>query len=119
MSTGSWEWPITPRDQEHATRVALMRPIPYEGTAGIEHKVSSQEAEATQRGTALSLNISSGGMLLLMDNRGPEVGQVLRIRLPAAIQLAAIPTLGEVRWVRSVPFPGHQGLQFVGLRFLF
>jgi hypothetical protein len=71
-------------------------------------------------GKALSLNISNGGMLVLMDH-APEVEQVLKVLVPTPTSLAGTPTLAEVRWTRRVPFGkqnGH-GTYFVGLKFIF
>jgi hypothetical protein len=75
---------------------------------------------STQSGQALSLNISSGGMLLLMD-QSPEVTQVLKVYVPTPILLAGTPTLAEVRWTKRLPLgkPGGVGMHFVGLRFMF
>jgi hypothetical protein len=92
-----------------------MRPIPYEMTPSAE-----VPALAARVGKVLSLNISSGGMLVLMD-QPPEIGQVLRILVPTPILESETPTLAEVRWTRRMPFeqPDGNGTHFVGLRFMF
>ena len=108
-----WEWPIVPSQQQHSERVALLRPIPYELTAPL-----AQEPPLGRQGHALSLNISSGGMLVLMD-LVPPVEWVLKIRVPTPLALVETPTLAEVRWVRKIPFGGQNGLSLVGLKFLF
>lgn len=115
-----WDWSVTPYDTKHADRVAIMREIPFEST----HMVEEDEQEAMpatvhhgRRGKALSLNMSPGGMLLLMDWR-PEHEQVLRLQVPAGVQYLRTPTLAEVRWTRDVPFPGPHTLCFVGIKFL-
>ncbi len=117
-----WDWSIIPFDTEHADRVALMREIPFESTQMIEIQVDELQGAPSPdqpglRGKALSLNMSPGGILLLMDWR-PEQDQVLRLQVPAGVQHLQTPTLAEVRWTRDVPFPGHHNLCFVGLKFL-
>ncbi len=113
MTSDQWDWPIVSNHQKHSERVALLRPISYELTAPLEH-----EPPRPRRGKALSLNISSGGMLLLMD-QAPTVEQVIKIKVPTPIAMTETPTLAEVRWIRSAPFSTTSQLSFVGLKFLF
>lgn len=115
MAQMEWEWSMTDNQQSHSERVALLRPIPYEITTPIEGPAAS-----TQSGKALSLNISRGGMLVLMD-QAPDVKQVLKVYVPTPITFAETPTLAEVRWTRKMPFgmPNAQGAYFVGLKFMF
>ena len=118
MSNG-WEWSTAPNQQQHQQRIALMREIYYEmSSLPGEEDILSQEQRVEEQGKALSLNISSGGMLLLIES-APQVDRVLRVHVPTPITKAKTPTLAEVRWVRKVPFPMHNGLYFVGLKFLF
>ena len=72
------------------------------------------------QGKALSVNISSGGMLLVMQ-QAPGIEQVLKVHVPTPTSLAETPTLAEVRWTRKIPFGRHNGdgLYFVGLKFMF
>ena len=101
--------------ENHSERAALLRPIPYEMTAPIEDLTKSAST-----GKALSLNISSGGMLVLMD-RAPQVEQVLKVYVPTPVTIAETPTLAEVRWTRKLPFGrvNGDGAYFVGLKFMF
>jgi hypothetical protein len=71
-------------------------------------------------GKALSLNISSGGMLVLME-QAPDVNQVLKVNVPTPVTVAETPTLAEVRWARRVPFGKGigDGPYLVGLKFMF
>ena len=110
-----WDWPILPNHQKHSERVALLRPIVYEITAPI----NDASAQSVQ-GKALSVNISSGGMLLLMDI-APNIEQVLKVYVPTPITLTETPTLAEVRWTRKLPFGRLKESEsfFVGLKFLF
>lgn len=77
-------------------------------------------SDSAASGKALSLNISSGGMLVLMDH-APEVEQVLKVLVPTPTSSAGTPTLAEVRWTRKLPFGAsrNDGAYFVGLKFLF
>lgn len=106
---------MTDCQENHSERAALLRPIQYEMTVPVEGP-----AAANQSGRALSLNISRGGMLVLMD-RPPAIDQVLKIYVPTPITAAETPTLAEVRWTRKLPFGQSQSAApyFVGLKFMF
>ena len=110
-----WEWPMTDSQKSHSERAALLRPILYEMTTPVEAPAAS-----TQSGKALSLNISSGGMLVLMD-QVPAIEQVMKVYVPTPISMAETPTLAEVRWIRKLPFgkSNGNGAYFVGLKFMF
>ena len=111
-------WPHGPQGR---ARVVMMREIFYEVTSLISHDGGHDGGNGDDPGgqheKALSLNISSGGMLLLMA-RPPGIERAVRVHDPAPVRRASTPTLAEVRWVRSVPFGPHSGLSLVGLRFL-
>lgn len=115
MAQMEWEWPMTDSQESHSERAALLRPIPYEMTAPMDNPTSS-----VLGGKALSLNISNGGMLVLMDH-APDIEQVLKVYVPTPITIAETPTLAEVRWTRKLPFgkPNGNGAYFVGLKFMF
>ena len=109
-----WEWPMTDSQKSHSERAALLRPILYEMTTPVEDPSASIHS-----GKALSLNISSGGMLVLMD-QVPAIEQVLKVYVPTPITAAETPTLAEVRWTRRLPFgKTNGGAYFVGLKFMF
>ena len=115
MAQTEWEWQMRDSHENHSERAALLRPIPYEMTSPAEgYGVPSRG------GKALSLNISSGGMLVLMD-QAPDVEQVLKVYVPTPITIAETPTLAEVRWTRKLPFgkSNGNGAYFVGLKFMF
>ncbi len=115
MAQTEWEWPMTNCQESQSERAALLRPIPYEMTALVDGPTTP-----VRGGKALSLNISSGGMLVLMD-QAPDVEQVLKIYVPTPISVAETPTLAEVRWTRKLPFSraNGSGAYFVGLKFMF
>jgi len=110
-----WEWPMTDSQKSHSERAALLRPILYEMTTPVEGPAASSRS-----GKALSLNISSGGMLVLMDQI-PAIEQVMKVYVPTPISMAETPTLAEVRWTRKLPFgkPSGDGAYLVGLKFMF
>lgn len=113
-----WEWPIKDSHENHSERAALLRPIVYEMTSPEQCEQGSNLL--VMDGTALSLNISSGGMLVLMD-KAPDIEQVLKVYVPTPIAIAETPTLAEVRWTRKFPFEMSNGhsVYFVGLKFMF
>ena len=115
MTQTEWEWPMTDCQKSHSERAALLRPILYEMTTPAEATATS-----AQSGKALSLNISSGGMLVLMD-QAPDVNQVLKVYVPTPVAVAETPTLAEVRWARRLPFGQGTGTgpYLVGLKFMF
>ena len=116
MGQNEWEWPIMTNLQKHSERVALLRPIPFEMTAPIHDPIA-----ITRQGKALSVNISSGGMLILMD-QAPAIEQVMKVYVPTPTAAVETPTLAEVRWTRRIPFGranGNSGTYFVGLKFMF
>jgi hypothetical protein len=123
-------WPVSPSPEQHRERYSLMRSIPYEVTAiieglGLEDDDDDEETllgpQVTEgrHGNALSLNICSGGMLLLMDG-APRMESVVKLHVPTPIPTAKTPTLAEVRWVRRLPFEdgGDRNLYFVGMKFI-
>src|SRR5574341_387625 len=99
-------WTVAPSPQQHRERYSLMRTIPYEVTTRIEESEDEDdEAEMLlgpkvtvgHNGKALSLNICSGGMLLLMEG-APRLDCVIKLHVPTPILSARTPTLAEVRW---------------------
>jgi hypothetical protein len=106
------DWSINVNNQQHSDRIIFMRSISYEIPAWPEN-----ERYESQQGRALSLNVSSGGILLLIDI-ALDVHQVLKIFVPSVLDVAQTPTLGEVRWTRPVPFDVTDRLFFVGLKFV-
>jgi len=115
MTQTNWDWPITDTQRSHSARATLLRPIPYEITIPEEAPAASIHS-----GQLLSLNISNGGMLVLMDQL-PLIEQVMKVHVPTPINMAEIPTLAEVRWTKQLPFgiSNGDGAVFVGLKFIF
>ncbi|WP_447979432.1 PilZ domain-containing protein [Candidatus Nitrospira bockiana] len=115
MAASDWDWPTTPSQQKHSERVTMIRPIQYESTSPIDPDLFESNF-SSRRGKALTINISSGGMLLVMDH-APEPLQLLKVHVPVPIHMTHIPTLAEVAWTRPVPMGPHD-LHFVGLKFV-
>jgi hypothetical protein len=68
------------------------------------------------RTMGLTVNVSSGGLCLLVDWL-PKPGEILRVHVPLATVEAKTPTLADVRWVRPLPFEGT-GLVIMGVKFI-
>jgi hypothetical protein len=117
MTSPEWPWAITQTHERHSDRMFFMRPISYAMIRTVLWR-ANQDGNGTA-GHALSLNISSKGLLILMD-REPEVDQTMRISVPSAAQEVNIPTMADVRWARKVPFMSSEAhpFFFVGLRFM-
>jgi hypothetical protein len=115
MAAPDWDWRTAPSEQKHSERVTMIRPIQYESTSPIDPDLFEDHFHS-RHGKALTLNISSGGMLLVMDH-APDLLQLLKVHVPIPIQKTHIPTLAEVAWTRPLPM-GPQDLHFVGLKFV-
>ncbi len=76
-----------------------------------------QHGVAVHDRIGLSLNLSSTGLCLLVDE-APAVGDVWLVRILSSTVGVRTPTLMDVRWVRAVPF-SNSGLSIVGLKFIF
>jgi len=110
-----WAYQSLVREPLRENRFPLMRPVSYERTEAFT-EAEGLEGHEGQNGLALSLNVCSGGMCLLMDS-APEKQEVLRVHVPMPIALSKTPTLAEVCWTRPVPLSSN-GLYFVGLKFV-
>lgn len=120
MTLANWEaWEV---DREKALlhrrdRFPLMRTLHYEAGAALDGAAAEVDVE-TANGLlkGLTINVSSGGLCLLVDRALP-LREVLRVHMPTPIQLVQTPTLAEVRWLRALPFKSN-GTYVVGLKFL-
>jgi len=108
------ERPVMPvqRDCRRAERADFIEYCPYEISESL-----GGDAIAIHQGEALSVNISKGGMLLLMD-QSPPVRQVFEIQVPASTTGKA-PGLVEVCWTRQIPIEELGSRHLVGVKFLF
>lgn len=117
-----WAWPLSVKAGTRPDRMPLMRRVPYTLSLELEQPLFTEEegddavvSEAV--GTALSMNVSAGGMLVIM-NGAPPTQHVLKVRVPTPIKGIETPTLAEVRWSRKLPFPAPHSLYLVGLKFI-
>src|SRR5256885_4719739 len=108
------ERPVSPigQDCRRAERAAFMEYCPYELCESL-----GDAAMAIHHGEALSINISRGGMLLLMD-QSPPVQQVFEIQVPAS-SIGKTPGVVEVCWTRQLPMEDSESRHLVGVKFLF
>ena len=101
------------RERRKDQRVPLLRHYPYELS-----KIAGNETVEFTGGITLSLNISSGGMLLLMPGAPAE-------RKPFELQALSLTEGGrgrrlvEVCWTRELPVGVDVDVYLVGVRFLF
>lgn len=106
--------PVTPvhQDCRRAQRATFMEYCPYEISESL-----GDDAIVIHQGDALSVNISRGGMLLLMD-QSPPVQQVFEIQVPVTTT-GKTPGLVEVCWTRQIPIEDSESRYLVGVKFLF
>jgi hypothetical protein len=102
-----------PQAVRRAERTTLIRPCLYEMTES-----DGRESVMLHEGYALSVNVSSGGMLLLMP-QPPQVHQVLEVATPSCDNSKTpLPALVEVRWTKEVAVERDGSLCLAGVRFL-
>jgi len=92
------------------SRHCLIRPVTFESSSTSDH------GSAAGMGQGILLNISDGGMCLLID-RHVRVQETLRIRVPTECSETTAPTLVEVRWIKHEQL-GQHDIHMVGLSFL-
>jgi hypothetical protein len=96
------------RERRIDTRFAVRTPCVYEWV--VEHGSDA----ATILGKAYSLNVSSDGILLLLDQK-PQSRQVLSLQNPALQRQRSL-TLFEVRWSTHLPVGTTHPRYLVGCR---
>ena len=106
--------PVSPvhQDCSRAERVTFTEYCPYEISESL-----GDDVIAIHQGEALSVNVSSGGMLLLMD-QSPPVQQVFEIQVPVSTT-GKTPVLVEVCWTRQISIEDSESRYLVGVKFLF
>lgn len=93
-------------------RVAVSRSCSYAMT-----EWRDSNALLFHEGEALSINVSSGGMLLLMPH-SPHVRQVFEVYAPKPGEEGKTLALVEVRWTRPISMDSSEGMSLVGVEFL-
>lgn len=87
--------PLPTQELRCEERLDFARPCSYEMIEGLDER-----AVVIHYGEACSLNISSGGMLLMMD-QAPRVRQLIEIHTTISKRRHAL-MLFEVRWTRPI-----------------
>lgn len=90
-----------------------MRPCTYELS-----KFLGGDTVELSEGDAFSINMSVGGMLLLLPQALGEK-QVFQIQAPSVAKQEPTTKLVEACWTRPIPVDAHTSLHLVGVRFLF
>lgn len=98
------------QERRGSVRIPLTRQCPYE----ISEFPAEGNAELRQ-GLTLSLNVSTGGMLLLMP-WAPMERQVFNVQAPLLTSDQRRNEVVEVRWTRELPL--GTGAYVVGVKFL-
>lgn len=94
-----------------------MRVIPFEALDDTHDEAAGAPAFSAKQGRALTVNLSQGGLLLMMEGQ-LALYQRLRIGLRRNATNEVASELVEVCWTRSVPAL-HQGdVFFVGVKFI-
>ncbi len=104
---------VTPQHRVlRSERVALMQPCTYELT-----EAHDSETILLHQGEALSVNVSSGGMLILMPHTFRQ-HQMFEVHVPTHSPGEKRLALVEVRWSKQVPLENGDCMSFVGVKFL-
>ena len=112
-----WTWSLKQPWPGHADRLAFMRAIPYEAFDDQRNAAAGAPVHPAKYGQALSVNLSQGGMLLMMEGQ-PALQQQLRVGLRRNATNEVVSELVEVCWTRSVPALLQGDVCFVGVKFL-
>lgn len=101
------------RNRRGGNRVSKVEPCAYELA-----RFADQEIVEIIGGHALSLNVSPGGMLLLMP-QAPGERQVFEVHTRPEVQEESTVKLVEARWAREVSFNAGDKFYLVGVKSLF
>jgi len=111
-SAGNSPMPSNPEDRRESDRIPIMRPCPYEMT-----ELITDEIAVLHRGSAVCLNMSDGGMCLLMPD-APKAAQVFSVHAPAPRTMEPMARPVEARWIRPSSPEEAERMYFVGVKFL-
>lgn len=101
------------QERRGSVRVPLIRPCPYDSS-----KFPGEGSMELCQGLTLSLNISAGGMLLLMP-WAPMERQVFDVQAPSLTSEEIRTEIVEVCWTHEVPVGNDPSAYLVGVKFLF
>ena len=102
-----------PQERRDSERIPVVRPCSYQFS-----RFSGDDSVELSEGVTLCINMSSGGMLLLL----PQVlleEQVFEVNAPSVRTEESKTKLVEVCWTRPLPLGVGAGIHLVGVRFLF
>jgi hypothetical protein len=100
-----------PQDRRRPNRLPFLRFITYGLTA-------PGDPESRYRARAAAINVSDGGLCLLLKEPISEA-DILRVDLPLADVATTSSTLAEVKWLKAVPWSTQEAPEyFVGVQFL-
>ena len=103
----------TQQERRDSERVSCIRICPYELT-----KFSSGDQAEYSEGRAISINMSSGGLLLLLPQAIGE-RQIFEIKAPSVADQKHSTKLVEVCWTHPLPVNVRNTMHVAGVRFLF
>jgi c-di-GMP-binding flagellar brake protein YcgR len=100
-------------ERRSSERTPLIQSCPYELST-----FNPEGTVALSQGHAYTVNISQGGMLLLMT-QAPSQTQVFEVQAPMPDKQERALKLVEVRWISQVPAADEGTMYLVGVKFLF
>lgn len=101
------------QERRDSQRLPTVLSCPYELT-----RVSGTDTVELSEGVTLALNISAGGLLLLMP-QSPGERKVFEVQIPSSTKSEKTTRLVEVCWTREFPFGVGTKVHLVGVRSLF
>jgi c-di-GMP-binding flagellar brake protein YcgR len=104
---------LSQQDRRDSVRVSCIQVCPYELT-----KFSSQDKVELSKGWVFTINMSVGGLLLLLPQPIDEK-QILEIKAPSIADERRATRLVEVCWTRSLPVTARTTMHLAGARLLF
>jgi hemin uptake protein HemP len=108
-----WKRLVISENQRQSERINLSRLVPYNVIAS-----DNQDVLIDHHGMAMLMNITSQGLLLIMEE-APETEKVMNVQMPTPADPITVPTLAEVRWVEKVQLEEGEDSYLVGLKFIF
>ncbi len=110
------KWPFRRTRLGAVDRRALVLPIPYEVIESVCGETDDSKPAFAAKGQALSIDVSAGGMLLLLKGEPPRHLR-LRLTLPTGMAPDGVRSAAAC-WTRTVPAFLKDGVHFAGVQFL-
>jgi hypothetical protein len=102
-----------PQERRDSHRIPVVRSCSYQFS-----RFPRDNSVELSEGVTLCINMSAGGMLLLLRSVLSE-GQVFEVNAPSIRTEESKTKLVETRWTRPLPVEMGVGFHLVGVRFLF